>query len=69
MYSDNVKFRVFSNRKAKKSNIKRSVTKHLNLIRREDIAQRELYFWIRVSKLTNYVGHDLISGSRNKADP
>ncbi len=59
MYSDNLKFRVLSNRQTKKSNIKRPVIEHLYLIRREDISQGELDFGIRLSKPTNDVGHYL----------
>jgi len=61
MYSDTFKFRVLSNRQTKKSNIKRPGGKHLYLIARDDIAQRELYFRIRLSKPTNDIGHYLMA--------
>src|ERR1700722_11953630 len=43
---DNIEGRVPSNWQTKKSNVERSGLHHLYLLRRENIAQRDLYFGI-----------------------
>jgi len=46
-----------TDRQAKKAHIERPGFKHSNLIRGEDIAQRELYIGIQLSKQTNDIGY------------
>ena len=46
MHGDNIEGRVPTNRQTKKSNVERPGLQHLYLLRRENIAQRELYFGI-----------------------
>jgi hypothetical protein len=46
MHCDNIDGRMPSNRQTRKSNVERSGLRHLYLLRRENIAQRDLYFGI-----------------------
>ena len=51
MHCDNIKDRVPTNRHTKKSNVERPGLQHPYLLRRDNIAQRQLYFRIQFSKL------------------
>ena len=46
MHCDNIEGRVPTNRQTKKSNVEQPGLQHLYLLRREILAQRELYFGI-----------------------
>src|SRR4029077_8585354 len=69
MHFDDIEGRVPSKRQTKKSNVERPALQHLYLLRRENIAQRALYFGVELSKLTNDIGHNLASRRRDEADP
>src|SRR5580704_2186612 len=69
MHCDNIEGRVPTCWHTKKSNVERPGLQHPYLLRRDNIAQRKLYFGIQFSKLTNDIGHNLPSRSRDEANP